>query len=669
MPPGKASAVDGFRAIPLIWVIVFPIENVLFSRRTVVSAAAVLRVLAGNFRLAGGPVAKVVCALALVSLLALLFPAPSAAQNTRFFPVDDLRVGMKGVGRTVFQGTTIEDFQVEILGILKNVQPKQDVILARLSGGPLDKTGVIQGMSGSPVYIEGRLVGAVAFAFPFAKEPIAGIQPIAQMLGILDQPPAAPGRAAVDPSEIAPAVTPAAFVFGMMERARNGLPLREILGYPPAPSVPGGASLSRIQTPLSVSGLTPAAAEQFAAFFAPHGFTVVQSGGAGSAATLPSVPPRRLEPGAAVNAQLVQGDIDISANGTVTYVDGDKVYAFGHPFLSAGPLDLPMSSAYVISSLARLDVSNKVAVPVDVVGAFRQDRSTGILGTMAERPATIPVAVTVRSSTNTTNRYRFNVVNDRYLTPLLMNLTLLNAITATERGLGEMTLNVSGRVNLRNNEPIQISNISTADANGPSMASLAAVAPIQYLLNTGFEGALIESVDLEILSVDRKTSATLEQISVDKTEVRPGEAITLWAHLRGTRGEVLVEQYSVQIPAGLRPGSVQLMVGDGGTVTASELRRGSTGAPPGLNAAVRELNKLRKNDRLYVRILSNEPGAVIRGEALPSLPPSTLSVLDTERASNRGIAPLSNSTVSEYELPQSRYVLQGQRALTITVKS
>jgi hypothetical protein len=200
------------------------------------------------------------------------------------------------------------------------------------------------------------------------------------------------------------------------------------------------------------------------------------------------------------------------------------------------------------------------------------------------------------------------------------------------------------------------------------MAAMAAIAPLQYLLASGFDGSLIEKMDLEVITTDRKTSATLEQISVDRNEARPGEKVTLSALLRGTHGETFVEQYPIVIPAGLSAGKIQIFVGDGGTVTASELRRGATGAPPGLAAAVRELNKLRKNDRLYVKIVSNEPGVVISGEEYPSLPPSMIALLDTNRASTRSVAPLANSTVIEYELPQSKYVLQGQRSLTLTIK-
>lgn len=611
---------------------------------------------------------KLTAILILTFLACAVIASGQNSRNARFMTVDELRPGMKGVGRTVFEGTAIQEFQAEIMGVLKNVQPKQDLILARLSGGPLEKTGVIQGMSGSPVYIDGRLIGAVAYSFPFAKDPIAGIQPIGQMLDILDpRGVGAPRASTVSAEQIVPAQTPAAFVFRLLDKVRNGATIQEALSYPAAPIPVTGGSLAHIQTPLAISGMTPAAMQQFAPFFNTYGFSPVQSGASGGASRLPSSPSKRLEPGSAVSAQLVSGDLDISANGTVTYVDGDKVYAFGHPFLSAGPLDLPMTNAYIISSLAKLDSSSKIAVPVDVVGAFRQDRATGILGSMAEKASPIPLTITIKAGGATTP-YKLEVVNDRYLTPLLTALSVMNAITATERSLGEITMSVTGKLQLKNSEPVNIANISSGDGNGPTMAAMAAIAPLQYLLASGFDGNLIEKMDLEVVTIDRKTSATLEQISVDRNEARPGDKVTLSARLRGTNGETFVEQYPLTIPAGLPAGRIQILVGDGSSITASELRRGATGAPPGLAAAVRELNKLRKNDRLYVKIVSNEPGVVISGEEYPSLPPSMIALLDTNRASTRSVAALANSTVGEYELPQSKYVLQGQRSLTLTVK-
>jgi hypothetical protein len=327
-----------------------------------------------------------------------------------------------------------------------------------------------------------------------------------------------------------------------------------------------------------------------------------------------------------------------------------------------------MSSAYVISLLPKLDTSIKLAFPVDVVGAFQQDRSTGILGTMGDRPSMIPVSLNVRSSTNSTNHYNVEVANDRYLTPILMSYAVINSITASERGIGEMTLAVTGQVHIRNNETVNIATMFSGDGNGPSMATAAAVAPIQYLVTGGYEGLIIDKIEFDIVSTDRKTLATLDRITVDHNEVRPGETLALSALMREPNGQTFVESYSVLIPPGLPAGTVQLTVGDGTTLTGAELKRSSSGIPMDLKTAIRELNKLRRNDRLYVRILSNQPGVVIRGEELPSLPPSMIGLMDSDRASNRNVTAMGTSAVAEYELPQSKYVFQGQQSLTITVK-
>jgi hypothetical protein len=604
--------------------------------------------------------------LAIVSVLAI--SASASAQPPKFFPVSEIRPGMKGMGRTVFQGTAIEDFQVEVLGVLKNYGPKQDMILARLSGGPLEKTGVVQGMSGSPVYIDGRLVGAVAFAFPYATQSVAGIQPIEQMTGVLDQMPATPVLKGVPASASLPQESPAAFIYGIVEKLREGRPIQELFGPALSPaSMPSSTSLVQLQTPLFLSGVTAAAAQQFSSFFSGLGFNPVQGGAAGTVANVGSVS-SRLEPGSTVSAELVRGDMNISANGTVTYVDGNKVYAFGHPFLSAGPISVPMSSAYVISLLPKLDTSIKLAFPVDVVGAFQQDRSTGILGTMGDKPNMIPVVLDVRSSTNATNHYNVEVANDRYLTPILMNYAVVNAITASERGVGEMTLSVTGEVHIRNNDSVKIATMFSGDGNGPSAATAAAVAPIQYLVTGGYEGLIIDKVDFQIVSTDRKTLATLDRITVDRNEVRPGETVALSALMREPNGQTFIERYSVLIPTGLPSGTVQLLVGDGTTMTGIELKRSPSGIPMDLKTVIRELNKLRRNDRLYVRVLSNQPGVVIRGEEMPSLPPSMIGLLGTDRASSRNVTSMGSSAVAEYEFPQSKYVIQGQQSLTLTVK-
>jgi len=596
----------------------------------------------------------------------------------KFMSVDEVRAGMKGFGKTVFQGTKIEQFDVELLGVLKNFAPKQDMILARLSGGPLARTGVIAGMSGSPVYIDGKLLGAVAFSFPYSTEPIAGIQPIQQMMELLDQKNAPPPRVAQNATGTLgggwPAESPTAFVYSQFQKLAAGTPLAQLLlpqsllSSSPFGTTAGSPSMTRIQTPLFISGATPAALQQFAAFFSAFGFTPVQGGGGGSAASLAGATPSKIEPGSSINVELIRGDISYSANGTVTYVDGNKVYAFGHPNLTAGPTDVPMSAGYVISLLPNLQNSFKLAVPLDVVGSFQQDRSTGIAGTLGVTPKMIPVNMTVHSSLNTVQKYKFEVASDRFLTPPLMNFIVFNSITASERALGEMTLYISGQINLKNQEPVNIGNVFSSDMNGPALASIAAVSPLQYLLMAGYDGVVIDNINLEVTSLDRKTNAQLDRISVNKSEVAPGETVTLTAYLRSTTGDTVIEQYPVQIPAGLPAGPVQLLVGDGTTVTGIDIRRGPSGVPTGIKQVISELNKLRKNDRLYIKIVTSEPGVVIGGEEFPSLPPSMAALINTGRSSSRSVSGVPNSTVREYELPQSKYVIQGQRTLNLTVK-
>jgi hypothetical protein len=595
--------------------------------------------------------------------------------------VDEVRPGMKGYGKTVFEGTKIEQFDVELLGVLKNFAPKQDMILARLSGGPLAKTGVIAGMSGSPVYIDGKLLGAVAFAFPYATEPIAGIQPIQQMLGLLDQKNSPqPQRIARGASVenggggILPAESPTAFIYNQFAKLAQGTPLSQLLlpqsllSSSPFSVNTGATSLTRIQTPLFVSGATPAALQQFAPFFSAFGFTPVQGGGGGSAAGLAPATPSKIEAGSSINVELIRGDLSWSANGTATYVDGNKVYAFGHPNLTAGPTDVPMSAGYVISLLPNLQNSFKMAVPLDVVGSFQQDRSTGIAGTLGVNSKMIPVSVTMNSSLNSVNKYKFEVAADRFLTAPLLNFVVLNTITASERALGEMTLYVSGQIHLKNLDPVNIGNVFSSDMNGPAMASIAAVSPLQYLLMSGYDGVVIDNIDLQITSMDRKTNAQLESIAVNKPEVAPGETVTLTAYLRTTTGDTVIEQYPVQIPGSVSAGPLQLVVGDGTTVTSIDIRRGPAGVPAGLKQVINELNKLRKNDRLYIKLVSSDPGVVIGGEEFPSLPPSMAALLNTDRSSSRSVSGLPNSTLREYEMPQSKFVIQGQRTLSLTVK-
>ena len=604
-----------------------------------------------------------------LAVFLLILAVPASSQDSDFFPVDDLREGMRGIGKTVFHGTTIEEFDVEILGVLKNSSPKQDMILARLSGGPLAETGVMQGMSGSPVYIDGRLLGAIAFGFVSSLEPIAGIQPISQMVNVLGQP----AGTEVGSVGALPAEGARAYMSRLMTGLRSGDSIERHL-LPPTwtPWSPVAASieapgLQPIRTPLSISGVSSLAVREFSRVFEAFGFTSVQGGSSGSGAAIAGAEGSEILPGASINAELVRGDISVSANGTVTHVDGDKVYAFGHAFQSTGPTDLPMSKGYVLSWVPNRNTSFKLAVPLEVVGNFQQDRSTGLFGQLGGTASMIPVRVDVETSRTGVERYEYEVIDDRFMTPLMMNLTLFSLILATERSLGASTLEVRGTIHLESGEQVEIESAFAGDINAPVRATLAAVAPITYLLSGGFEALAIESVELRVRSTDQRKSARLDRVTIDRSQVRAGDTIALEATLRTPDGEEFIEEYEVTIPQGLAPGRVQLLVGDGIAVTESDLRRAPSAPPRDVAQVIRELNDLRKIDRLYVKVLSAIPGAVVGGEELPSLPPSMLALLDTDRSSDSRTSGTRNSPVAEFELAPSDYVITGRQSLRLTI--
>ncbi len=605
-------------------------------------------------------------------VLFLLLAAPVLGQQPAFFPVDELREGMQGTGRTVFHGTGIEEFDVEILGVLRNNSPNQDLILARLSGEPLDETGVLQGMSGSPVYIDDRLVGAVAYAFEGSREPIAGIQPIGQMVSVLGSAEPDPSVAGLSAGTL-PQEGPAAYMYRVMNALRSGQPVADYL-YPelfpgltaPANGTTGGG-LRPIRTPLFFSGLSPQSVTQFSGVFERFGMTTVQGGAAGAAGQLSGTGPVEIEPGMSINAELVRGDIRVSANGTVTHVDGDLVYAFGHPFQSLGPTDVPMSPGYVMALVPSRSTSFKIAAPLDLVGTFRQDRSTGILGRLDREAAMIPVRVAVETSRGNVESYEYEVVDDRFMTPLMMNLSLFELILATERSLGALTLEVEGTVRLRNGETVEIGSAAAGDLNSVAQAALAAVAPITYLLSGDYDPLRIEAIDLAIRSNDERRSARLDAVRIDRTEVRAGETVEVEATLRTPSGEEFRENYTVPIPAGLAPGRVELLIGDGVSITGLDLRRAPSAPPRDMDQILRELRMLRKMDRLYVKVLASAPGVVIGGAELPSLPPSMLAVLGSSRSADSFTSSTRTSPVLEFELTPAGYIVQGQQSLGVTV--
>ena len=592
--------------------------------------------------------------------------ADTRVQDPRLFVLEDLRPGMKGVGRTVFSGAEPQEFGVEILGVLPGFPgPRQSAIIAKLTGSNVEKTGVFAGMSGSPVYIDGRLVGAIAFSFPFSKEPIAGITPIKQMIDIFEKgsvnetqrprEPRAISFAQLASTEWKPTLPKPAFTGApLIAPVSAGSPLISLLGQQMIP----------IATPVVFSGISQESLALFAPQLMANGLLPV-SGAGGSAAitTLGEATEKTLTPGTSVSVQLVRGDYSIAASGTVTFRDAERIYAFGHPFLNLGAADMPMTETTVVTVIPNTNNSFKLSVPGQMMGAISQDRAAGIFGSLGRAPKMIPVKVNLHTSRDRTETYSYEIANDPFLTPLLLNISVFNTITSSERALGESTISLKGEIKVKGQQDVQLDRRFSA-ANSPMLAAGSVAAPVASLLSSGFDDVQIDGVTLDISSTDTKYIATLERIALDRTEVRRGEKVEIQAYVRTEAGKQFVQRIPVQIPEDATPGQLLIFVGDG-----NALQEGSAAkafVPQDLSQLVKAINKVKKSDRLYVKLFRITPGAIIGTDELPNLPPSVVATLNSDRTSG-GYTPTVLSPVYEMELPPAEFVISGQQLIGIDV--
>lgn len=591
----------------------------------------------------------------------------SVAPDARFFPLEDVKAGMKGVARTVFSGSEAEEFGVEILGVLPGFPgPKQTAIIARLSGANAERTGVFGGMSGSPVYIDGKLVGAIAFSFPFAKEPIAGITPIKQMIEIFEG--AQEERGTGRPQS----PRPVSFTQLASTDFKPSLPRPAVTGAQLIATVAPGSSLASlmgqelvpIATPVVFGGISREALALFAPQLQANGLLPV-SGVGGAAAITPLAPAteKTLLPGTSVSVQLVRGDYSIAASGTVTFRDGERIYAFGHPFLSLGAAEMPMTESSVVTVIPNANNSFKLAVPGKMVGSITQDRATGVYGRLGQAPKMIPVKIALHTSRDRTEVYTYEVANDSFLTPLLLNLTVFNTITASERGLGDSTISVRGQINVTGQPTITVDQRFSA-GNAPALAAGAVAIPVNALLSSGFENVTLSGITLDITSTDMKYAGELERIALDRTEAGRGETIEIQAYVRNVSGKQFVQRIPVKIPTDVPLGQLLVFVGDGGALQEGSAAKSFV--PTDLGQLVDAINKVKKSDRLYVKLFRITPGAVIGTSEMPNLPPSFVATLNSDRTSG-GYTPTVLSPIYEQELPPAEFVISGQQLIAIDV--
>jgi hypothetical protein len=598
--------------------------------------------------------------LALLTAVSLI-AAPSQPQP--FFPIDDVRPGMVGVGRTVFAGEQIEEFRANIIGVLRNVLgPRRDLILARLEGGPLATTGVIQGKSGSPVYIDGKLVGAVSYAIgSFPREPLAGITPIAEMTAAVD---GASVRTTADLTMKWPAQP--AEVFALLGR------LSERTLAPLGPRLPG----LRIDGPATLADLAPRLRPIGAAMvmsgFDPSVDKELRQALAVSAADPQGPRPDRgpdgsvtgLRPGDPVGMSLIHGDLEMGATGTVTHVDGNRVYGFGHPFLNLGPTAYPMTRAQVFTVLPSLDSSMKIAALGPVIGTMGQDRSTAVGGTLGEGPRELEVNLTLTSDRAPNRQFKFYVLHDQILTPLFSYVAILNSLISYERQAGAMSVAATGSVSFGSNGVVQIDDAFTGDT-ASALASAAIVAPVGAAFTNEFRSVVPEKIDLTLRASEKQESKTIERVWLDTTRPKLGATYTLQVLLRDFRGGTETVSLPVTMPAHAA-GPITLLVGDATTLTGLEQRDLKPGKPSTWPALLAQLNATKRNNRLYVRLITSSAGTVVGGETLPALPPSVRSILDEDKTVSS--ASVSRTVVGAWEHRLDRAV-RGSRELTLTLTS
>jgi len=580
--------------------------------------------------------------------LALAAP-PQASKPVETIPLSQIHAGMKGVAYTVFQGTQPEAMGVEVLGILKNVNgPKGDIVLVRLTGAKVEYTGVVAGMSGSPVYLDGKLAGAVAFRIgEFSKEPIAGVTPIGEMLEInaMDTTPGA------GPVEAKTSVTVPAKTSGP---GAPSDPIRDFSNY-----------LRPIETPLVFNGFSESAVRRFAPQFAAAGIVPVMGAGSVSDAKQPEP----LEPGSAISAVLVRGDMDIAATCTVTYMDPQRLLACGHPLLQFGKVDLPMTKADVLATLPSPLDAFKIVNATEPVGAFVQDRHTGILGEFGKTPDMIPVTLSIRGGP-AEREFHYEVLNNARLSPVAMMATVFNALHGVNEYGEEATYRLSGRIQVKGYPDVDLQNMFAPADGGQPAAILAALSlgdDFGRIYDNPYDAPGIRGVQLNFDLVRERRWARLETARTDVTEARPGSEITIETVLRPYRGEPFVRRIPVHIPTSVSKGPLRILVSDGETL--DRLRHSAPLFSRNLDLAstIALLNKQHVNNRVYVSLLEADPEAMVADKVMPALPLSIMNVMDGMRGTQEMVVQ-AESSVDESATPPLDYVISGAQILTITIQ-
>ncbi len=572
--------------------------------------------------------------------------------------VSEIKPGMRGVAYTVFEGVKPEAMEVEILGVLKNMNgPKSDLILARLKGTKPEYTGVVAGMSGSPVYIDGKLIGALSYRIgQFSKEPIAGITPIADMLEINEMDSAPTQQSIFTPTR--PQMDNSA--------AQPGPQVSKTSSAGDA-AASGWEAIARYMTPIAAplvfSGFSEETLKRFGSAFQAAGVMPVM--GAGSSSD--DKQPEPIEPGSAVSAMLVRGDMNIAATCTVTYADADRLLACGHPLMQFGRVEMPMTKARVIATLPSPLNAFKIVNTTETIGSFMQDRHTGIMGRFDKSATMIPVMLTVHGAAGR-RQYHYEVLNNARLTPVAMMATVYNVLNGMNDYGEELSFRLNGHIKVNGYADVDMQNMFAPSEKQPTALGVALNVGERFgrIFDNSYETPEIQGVDLDLDLVPERRSATLEAARTDVTEARPGDEVVIEAVLKPYRGDRIIRRIPVRVPSSTPKGTLRILVSDGDTLDRARHMNPAYAHKLDLHATIAALNQERVNSRLYTSLLEPNPQAMVEDKVLPTLPLSVMNVMDGMRGTQDMVV-IGESAVNESSTPLD-FVVTGAQIISISVK-
>ncbi|MGA8102436.1 MAG: hypothetical protein WB869_09800 [Candidatus Acidiferrales bacterium] len=609
-----------------------------------------------------------------VALLLLISTPGSATDQPEIFPVSEVRPGMHCVAYTIFSGDKIEKMDADVVGVLYNAfGPKLDIVIIQLLGEKPEHTGVVAGMSGSPVYIDGKLLGALSLKLGiFNKEAIAGVTPIANMLDIENQlgtpaNPASSTAQALHSAESAAAMGSSSAGSGHDFNSPLSAPLARVTlpaDLSDRYGLARGNYLLPIETPLIFSGFSAQTLAQYAGQLSALGLTAMAGG-----TTEPSADESKIAPGDMVGMDLVRGDLSLSAGCTVTVIRDNRVFACGHPLFGLGKVSLPLSRGHVVLTLASSMASTKIMNSGGVIGTLTQDRTSAVMGELGPGPPMIPMDVELHTP-NSQKAYHFEVIDNPQLTPLLVAIATFNGVTSNVSYTEGSTLQFTGKIDLKDHTSVQLEDLfAPTDVPVPSgiYVALAVQAAFARLFQNPFEPPHIEGIHIHVTSVPERRRATIDSAWSEKIEAAPGETIGIKVLLQPYRGSPFIQEIPITIPPQTGRGNIGLLISDADTLNRVE--QSYPMAQPqltGLDELIGMLNRERHNDRLYATLLQPTPTLLIEDKEMPNVPLSELNILDQRQSAGAGRL-LGQSTAGEWAIDMNQ-VITGQHYLTITVK-